>query len=238
MKREKYTPKPCVYVITHVPTVRYYVGKANDVRKRWYQHKRAARQPPRSTDTLISRALRRHGLDQFKFDVVEQFDTESEAYTAEKRWIRALRSTVRGQGFNITGGGEGGPSGDYQMLLLSHHLDAEHERMGVVPMRLADMVKARIHETLSWEDRKRERRLDMEPTEDKHETWRNLVDGRSTRQTRGTDVHMRDWAASLYYGVSLVDLKLAVHGPMLCEGCFLPDKPAYEGGQFCECEAS
>jgi hypothetical protein len=47
-------------------------------------------------------------VEQFTFDVIEEFASEEEAFLAETWWIEFLRSNVRGFGFNLDSGGVGG----------------------------------------------------------------------------------------------------------------------------------
>lgn len=88
-----------VYVITHVPTTRHYVGKTKVPKARWSQHKRAVK------DSLIARALKRYPRAEFTFTLVEEHPDEQAAYDAEAWWVAFLRSNVRGFGFNLESGG-------------------------------------------------------------------------------------------------------------------------------------
>lgn len=95
--------RACVYFITHVESGRRYVGKAVNPEDRWKQHVRGKRQ----RDSYIQRAIQKHGADAFRFEVVDWFDSEREAYAAERWWVAFLRSNVDGFGFNLSVGGEG-----------------------------------------------------------------------------------------------------------------------------------
>ena len=137
MKANSTAPKPCVYIITHLPTKRHYVGKANDYRARWAQHRDSARSG-RGRVQYIAQAIRKYGLDQFQFAIAEEFETEDEAYEAEKWWIEFLRSDIYGFGFNRSSGGERGGlrrgrrSPELNELIASQRIDQEFDGSGEV----------------------------------------------------------------------------------------------------------
>lgn len=89
-----------VYVITHTESGRHYVGKTaqNPPIKRWKGHIKDVR---RGNKYLFINALRKYGPEAFTFQVIESFETESDAVDAEEWWIGYLRTTVRDYGFNV-----------------------------------------------------------------------------------------------------------------------------------------
>lgn len=89
-----------VYVITHLPTKRHYVGKSVCPAVRWRSH-------ISDRSSYISRAIQKYGKKEFTFQVVESFASESEAYLEERWWIEFLRSNHPGEGFNLHPGGMG-----------------------------------------------------------------------------------------------------------------------------------
>lgn len=87
-----------VYVATHRETLRHYVGKALDTRRRWNEHvTKTARR-----GTAFGNAIRKYGRDAFDWLIVEAVESEQEAYELEAWWIGYLRSHVKGFGFNLT----------------------------------------------------------------------------------------------------------------------------------------
>lgn len=93
-----------VYLLTNTVNGKRYVGKACLPAKRWTQHKVDAK---RGSDTPLCRSLRKHGPGAFRFEVVQECASEAESFDAERGWIAKLDSTVLGNGYNQTGGGEG-----------------------------------------------------------------------------------------------------------------------------------
>jgi group I intron endonuclease len=95
-----------VYLVTNLSNGKLYVGKANDPTNRWCTHlSQAKRLHPKS---LISRAIKKYGPEKFKFEVLETFDTESEAFWWETWWIQYLGTS--NCGYNLNHGGTGGSS--------------------------------------------------------------------------------------------------------------------------------
>jgi predicted GIY-YIG superfamily endonuclease len=101
-----------VYSITHTNSGRVYIGKTRDPAKRWCAHRWHSTKSGAYADgnMLIARAIRKHGASAFEFVAFAAFETEAEAFEAEKYWIRRLDTTNRSQGYNLSTGGEG-PAG-------------------------------------------------------------------------------------------------------------------------------
>ncbi len=96
------------YIITNLVNGKLYVGKTNNPEKRWTLHKNYAKNT--SLDPKfnypIYKGIRKYGIINFTFEVIECFGTESEALESEKGWIMYLRSFGIAL-YNITDGGEG-----------------------------------------------------------------------------------------------------------------------------------
>jgi group I intron endonuclease len=96
-------PAAAVYVITHLPTKRHYVGKSRNPKARWRQHLRGVS----TRRSYIQRALRSHPVDEFVMQVLEWHPSDDEAYEAESFWVEFLRSNRSDYGFNLSEGGGG-----------------------------------------------------------------------------------------------------------------------------------
>ncbi|CAN5950587.1 unnamed protein product [Sphagnum jensenii] len=72
--------------------------------KRWNEHKRDARNG--HTNMPIHRAMRKYGIENFKYEVLASFENEKEALNAEIFLIAHMRKTGDVL-YNITDGGEG-----------------------------------------------------------------------------------------------------------------------------------
>lgn len=92
-----------VYVIENTVNGKRYVGKSTQPAKRWTQHRINARN---GVDSILYRAIRKHGEESFEFSVVEECESEAASFEAECRWIAKLQTHGEG-GYNATPGGEG-----------------------------------------------------------------------------------------------------------------------------------
>jgi hypothetical protein len=91
-----------IYKITNSINDRGYVGKTeNEPKKRWKEHLAAARNNP---IMVISKAIRKYGSENFKFEIIEECLSE-DVNKKETYWIGRLDTFKNG--YNSTLGGEG-----------------------------------------------------------------------------------------------------------------------------------
>ncbi len=93
-----------VYQIINLSNGKKYIGKTNDPTKRWSAHKDHAKGKKKHP---LYDSMRHHGIENFKFEVIEEFITEDLALAEEKNLISLNRSNDPNFGFNLTDGGEG-----------------------------------------------------------------------------------------------------------------------------------
>lgn len=89
-----------IYKIENKQSHKCYIGQSINIEKRWAEHKRAALN--NYDDTYIHRALRKYGVDNFIFKIVELCDKE-ELNKKEIEWINKLDTFQNG--YNCTTGG-------------------------------------------------------------------------------------------------------------------------------------
>lgn len=89
-----------LYAITNNVDGSVYIGKAKDPKRRWIGHRW------HSTNIHLRRALIKHGVTNFSFDVFAVFDSEKECLLAEQEWIVRLRESGT-RLYNQSDGGEG-----------------------------------------------------------------------------------------------------------------------------------
>ncbi len=94
-----------VYVIEHIASGRVYVGKANNVAKRWAGHLSDARN---GRGRYLASAIRKYGEAAFRIKNQFSFGSETDAFHAEMLAVRSLQSNLPGKGFNLDSGGLGG----------------------------------------------------------------------------------------------------------------------------------
>lgn len=96
-------PSYFVYKITSKIDNRVYIGKSKLKRSR----NRHRMKEHYAADSFIGRTIRKYGIENFDFSIIEFFLKEEEAYEAEVYWIYYYRSQNKKHGFNLTPGGLG-----------------------------------------------------------------------------------------------------------------------------------
>jgi len=97
-----------IYKITNKLNNKCYIGKSSDINKRWQTH-RYEYKGKREYNKLLYAAFRKYGLENFTFEVLEEFnkdDYEKFANNREQYWIMYYNSYENG--YNATLGGDGG----------------------------------------------------------------------------------------------------------------------------------
>ena len=92
-----------IYTITNQVNGKQYVGQTIDTKRRWNQHQYDTKN---GSDYTIHRAMRKYGIDKFSIEIIEECGSLEQLNEAEIRWIGKL-NTFRGEGYNMTIGGEG-----------------------------------------------------------------------------------------------------------------------------------
>ena len=101
--------KGYIYKITNKLNGKSYIGKTNDLEKRWRYHLYALE---RNGQTPLYRAMRKYGVENFEFSVIETIECGSKEELnqrlceLEKHYIENYQ-TKSPNGYNLTDGGEG-----------------------------------------------------------------------------------------------------------------------------------
>jgi group I intron endonuclease len=105
------------YIYLHQNKINYkiYVGYSSQPERRWRMENLTANHPSDSQyDEPFYRAIRKYGWDNFTHQIIEEFDSKSEALEAEKTWIEFYKSNRRKYGaqygYNLHEGGGMPPS--------------------------------------------------------------------------------------------------------------------------------
>lgn len=93
-----------IYKITNTATNKVYIGQSRNTASRWYQHKQSVKKIPRNDDSYLIRSFRKHGIDNFSFEVIEICSTP-ELNDKEQYWINYYQSSNPEYGYNRTNGG-------------------------------------------------------------------------------------------------------------------------------------
>lgn len=171
--------KSFVYCITNCVNGKRYVGKTNDLVGRWRDHLKIARNPDKD-GLVIHQAMRKHGVENFVFEIVAECSSEEEAFETERHLIREWNTMTHG--YNLNEGGKGGyrPSLETRARLSA----AQKGRAKSQAMR-EKLAASRTGKTLSLETREkigasqRGRKLQSE------ETRQRLADALRRRYERG-----------------------------------------------------
>ena len=102
-----------VYGILNCLNGKMYLGKTNNLKRRWTDHKRTARNGKNKNRSFnaIHTAIIKYGIDNFEYFQIQSFDDESTAYLAEIYWIDFYKTRDNEYGYNISPGGIGVGSG-------------------------------------------------------------------------------------------------------------------------------
>jgi group I intron endonuclease len=101
--------EPGIYCIKNLLNDKVYVGQAQYVARRLYEHKYHLE---RNSDkaTALQRAINKYGLENFEFSVLEMCPLEV-INDREIFWISEMKSHDRNYGYNLSTGGESGLRG-------------------------------------------------------------------------------------------------------------------------------
>jgi group I intron endonuclease len=97
-----------IYLINNLVNGKIYIGKTYNPTRRWIMHRNFAKKNssvPRFNYPLY-KSMRKNGISNFRFDIIETHQLEEDALEAEKWWIAYLRS-LGATLYNLTDGGEG-----------------------------------------------------------------------------------------------------------------------------------
>lgn len=89
-----------------------YIGITNNLKRRWYEHQKAARKLTKDS-YAIHRALHKYGISNFIFKCIEQLCDLDSANLREIEWIKILRDNGYSL-YNITKGGDGTKGNSHQ----------------------------------------------------------------------------------------------------------------------------
>jgi group I intron endonuclease len=92
-----------IYVIQNKLNLKCYVGQTNKPKYRWWKHKDHVLKNNR--DQVIYSAMKKYGIDNFTFTVIEEWETLDDANEAETFWIELLQTRKKEFGYNIAFGG-------------------------------------------------------------------------------------------------------------------------------------
>ena len=90
-----------IYKIENLINHKVYIGQSRHISERW----RAHRTKYQIDDTHLYRSMRKYGIENFSFTVIEECSIE-DLDNREKYWIAYYNSTDENKGYNRTDGGQ------------------------------------------------------------------------------------------------------------------------------------
>ena len=97
-----------IYIYTNNFNGHQYIGQTNNIKKRFNGHKSDSYNiKSHSYNYPLHGAIRKYGLENFTFEILESGLTQEEANKREKYWIRKKKTHVSQGGYNISLGGDG-----------------------------------------------------------------------------------------------------------------------------------
>lgn len=95
-----------VYKITNQINKKCYIGSTKDPKKRWQQHKNSSVwESCPSYNYPLQKAMRKYGIDNFSFEILEELKTVEELDQREQYYIK-FYNTITPNGYNILEGGQ------------------------------------------------------------------------------------------------------------------------------------
>lgn len=96
-----------IYKITNLINNKIYIGKTNNSERRWRDHQRLAMtEGHKEYNKVLYQAIRKYGIENFSFEMIEELKDYSISGEREKYWISFYNSY--NNGYNESKGGDGG----------------------------------------------------------------------------------------------------------------------------------
>lgn len=97
-----------IYIYTNKINGHQYVGQTNNLQKRYNGHKSDSyNKNSHSYNYPLHAAIRKYGIENFSFKVLEEVPTVEAANEREKYWIKEKKCHISNGGYNISFGGGG-----------------------------------------------------------------------------------------------------------------------------------
>lgn len=103
----------CIYKIVNIINNNIYIGRTNNFNRRVIEHKNQYKRTDRTNNSPIYVAMRKYGIDNFIYEIIEETDDLEKSYELEKFYIKKYRNDLGYENvYNYQNGGLGGQSHD------------------------------------------------------------------------------------------------------------------------------
>lgn len=106
-----------IYVIQNKINLKIYVGQTKSLKRRWKSHR--DRLANKNYNHPLYNSIRKHGIENFSMQEIENFDNLDDCNEAEEFWINFFQSRNREFGYNIAFGGNNKNHSDETKMKLS-----------------------------------------------------------------------------------------------------------------------
>ena len=111
-----------IYKITNLINNKVYIGQSINIQERWKAHRhRPFNSNSVDYDSLLYRAIRKYGLENFKFEVLEECEKEA-LNDKEIYYIQEYKSSNPNFGYNLSNGGAGTSATDFNSSLKTEDI--------------------------------------------------------------------------------------------------------------------
>ena len=118
------------YKITNTVNNKIYVGKTNDIKRRFSEHKSSPfslNKKENNACPKLYRSIRKYGIEKFNFEIIDSFDTELECLLAEEKYIEKFDCVKNG--LNILKGGKDQHAGENSVWYGRHHTEETKQKI-------------------------------------------------------------------------------------------------------------
>jgi group I intron endonuclease len=175
-----------IYKITNNVNNKVYIGQTiqSNAKMRWYSHCDYARKGKKS---YLYDSMRKHGIDQFHWEIIDQATTLEELNTKEQHWLEHYRSLGIVYNNREAGGNKRHSIESIERMRVAQKLRHATTKVGGWKRRDGGPMKGKVHPkkgvsgmwSMPEEAKEKIRQVQLERSGTKGKTWK-LIDGKRT----------------------------------------------------------
>jgi hypothetical protein len=253
LKEEKLPKKDgffYIYKILSKINNKVYIGQTVQPRKRWYQHKLESKKD--EPNAIISRAIKKHGIENFEFEVIACCKNQDAANKAEEQIIDQYDCLIQNKkGYNVALGGYNAPKSKlWKQSMKNWRSSLSEEEKQIIRDKQSLATRKQIEERghpaegYKWTEEQMQR---MEPIRLRISLQKDKIYTEEVRQ-RMSEAHIgkvqsREQIEKRIASIKLVKEKKYLAEDIRChaEGCQVAGKAKYailNNVRYCELHGS